>query len=525
MGRGVFPWKHHIVGIMGAMVSALLCAASASGATIKWTGGGDGTTWANGDNWGGTAPGAEDEARLETPTSAIQIGSETTVSNITAATTGSANVQLSVSANLNVAGAAKFATQSGATASIDQSAGKATIGGQLTLGGANANTVEWDVHGNGAEMEVNKVFAVTYRGNAACGLTVRDGATLNVTGTVDLGHEGANATTPAGTAYLKVLDGATATIADFAFTGTGYGVVDVSNATLTVTGAIRGNGGARAADGLERSTFSVWKGGKVIANEITFCQYQAHHEQMVQWEGSEVETGLIKISGYGQGGTGTASDILYVVNGGKLTVSGNVTVGNNGQGEFHANGGLININGTAIYVECVPDIYTTDSETGERTLTTQYAPSKLRIAGDAVFNAASADLKMNRSSDWGWREGRVALELQGGNFDATVKSLDWKAVANNPHQSIIAIVDSTGLTGLKVLNNVAFNSPLTVEPSALEGAQYGTYTILSWGGTATGLENITLQTEDTDNWKLNVRASERRIDITYQPKGLTIVVR
>ena len=525
MGRGVFPWKHHIVGIMGAMVSALLCAASASGATIKWTGGGDGTTWANGDNWGGTAPGAEDEARLETPTSAIQIGSETTVSNITAATTGSANVQLSVSANLNVAGAAKFATQSGAKASIDQSAGKTTIGGQLTLGGANANTVEWDVHGNGAEMEVNKVFAVTYRGNAACGLTVRDRATLNVTGTVELGHEGANANTPSGTAFLKVLDGATATIADLSFSHTGYGVVDVSNATLTVTGAIRGNGGARAADGLERSTFSVWKDGKVIANEITFCQYQAHHEQMVQWEGSEVETGLIKISGYGQGGTGTASDILYVVNGGKLTVSGNVTVGHNGQGEFHANGGEININGSTVYVECVPDIYTADSETGEMTITTQYAPSKLRIAGDAVFNAALADLKMNRTSDWGWREGRVALELQGGKFDATVKSLDWKAVANNPHQSIIAIVDSTGLTGLKVLNNVAFNSPLTVEPSALEGAKFGTYTILSWGGSATGLDNVTLAADASSNWKLRIRESERRIDLVYKPKGLTIVVR
>ncbi len=85
---------------------AIFAAATASGATIKWTGGGDGTTWGNGDNWGGTAPGAEDEARLEAPTTTIQIGSETTVSNITAATTGSANVQLSVSANLNVAGAA-----------------------------------------------------------------------------------------------------------------------------------------------------------------------------------------------------------------------------------------------------------------------------------------------------------------------------------------------------------------------------------------------------------------------------------
>ncbi len=251
----------HFGNIAGALFSALLCAASAtaSGATIKWTGGGDGTTWGNGDNWGGTAPGAEDEARLETPTSVIQIGSETTVSNITAATTGSANVQLSVSANLNVAGAAKFATQSGAKASIDQSAGKTTIGGQLTLGGANANTVEWDAHGEGTELEVNKVYAVTYRGNAPCGLTVRNGATLNVTGTVDLGHEGANATTPAGTAYLKVLDGATATIADFAFTGTGYGVVDVSNATLTVTGSIRGNGGSRAADGLERRFAPEWK--------------------------------------------------------------------------------------------------------------------------------------------------------------------------------------------------------------------------------------------------------------------------
>ena len=45
MGNDIFPRGNHIVGIMGAMVSALLCAASASGATIKWTGGGDGTTW------------------------------------------------------------------------------------------------------------------------------------------------------------------------------------------------------------------------------------------------------------------------------------------------------------------------------------------------------------------------------------------------------------------------------------------------------------------------------------------------
>ncbi|MBO7686954.1 MAG: hypothetical protein J6V72_11255, partial [Kiritimatiellae bacterium] len=106
---------------MGALFSALLCAASASGATIKWTGGGDGTTWANDDNWGGTAPGAEDEARLETPTSAIQIGSETTVSSITAGTTGTANVRLSIAADFTVAGAATFAAQSRAKASIDQS--------------------------------------------------------------------------------------------------------------------------------------------------------------------------------------------------------------------------------------------------------------------------------------------------------------------------------------------------------------------------------------------------------------------
>lgn len=36
MGRGVFPRKHHIVGIMGAMVSALLCAVMAgSGAFAR----------------------------------------------------------------------------------------------------------------------------------------------------------------------------------------------------------------------------------------------------------------------------------------------------------------------------------------------------------------------------------------------------------------------------------------------------------------------------------------------------------
>ena len=55
MGNDIFPRGNHIV---GALFWALLCAASASGATIKWTGGGDGTTWGNGDNWGGTAPGA-----------------------------------------------------------------------------------------------------------------------------------------------------------------------------------------------------------------------------------------------------------------------------------------------------------------------------------------------------------------------------------------------------------------------------------------------------------------------------------
>lgn len=42
MGNDIFPRGNHIV---GALFSALLCAASASGATIKWTGGGDGTTW------------------------------------------------------------------------------------------------------------------------------------------------------------------------------------------------------------------------------------------------------------------------------------------------------------------------------------------------------------------------------------------------------------------------------------------------------------------------------------------------
>ena len=76
-----------------------------------------------------------------------------------------------------------------------------------------------------------------------------------------------------------------------------------------------------------------------------------------------------------------------------------------------------------------------------------------------------------------------------------------------------------------MLNNVSFNSPLTVEPSALDGAKFGTYTILSWGGTATGLENITLAADASDHWKLKVHESERRIDLTYQPKGLTIIVR
>jgi len=484
-------------------------------ATITWNGAGDGTTWDMDGNWqGGVAPGEEDTARIESYAGDIVISSPTNVAALTAATTGSSHIHLFVQSDFTVAGEAKFATQNGAKATINQSAGKTTVGSKLTLGGTNSNTVEWDMHGASASLETPVLFAVQYRGAGSCGFVARDGATLTVTSKVDLGHEGGNANTPPGLGYLKVLDGASATVKDLVFVSSGYGQVDVSNATLTVTGTILGNGSADPVHGLDYSTVNVWKDGKVVASTIAFSQYTASHEQMVQWPGSDVQVATLKLAGYGQGGTGSATDCRYIVNGGTLTITGSPVVGSNGQGEMHLNGGTSTISGSNIRVDNVKD-----------TSTTQYEPSKLRLAGDAILSASNAKLWMNRVDDWTIRGGRVALELEGGMFDATVKGLEWATVASDPHQSIIAIVDETGLAGLKVKENVTFGSPLVVEPSALEGAPYGTYTILSWEGTATGLENVSLSPDASPQWKLYVLEAQKCIRLRHSPKRFMVVVR
>lgn len=501
-----------------AYFSAALCAPFALlGESVTWKGP-SGGLWGEPANWSTEAvPTGESDVTVDK--------TETTVSVASAAHAKSVNLKnqnanMSIAADMSVAGEFTVGAAGGKANAVDQSAGAVTVGGTLTLGKGNGTWAVWDAYGEGTSLSAAKVNAVEYRGAAACGLTVRDGATATISGTVELGHEGAKGATPPGTGYLKVLDGSDVTINTLYFVKSGHGLVDVSNATLTVTETIRGDGSAAPSLGLDYSTFNVWDGGVVNAKAIAYSQYKSWHEQMIQWPGSKVTTSEIRLSGENQGGTGHAGDIRYIVNGGELQVSGSVNVGCNGQAEFLMHGGTTEVTGS-VYVDNLRDVYDADGM-----LQTRYNPSKISFAGSAVFSASNGTLVMNaHDNPQKVRGGRVALELSGGLFDATVKKLDWVKVTQNPEQSILANLDRTGLAPLKVSGDVVFNTPITVVPTATKDAEAGDYPILVWGGSLSGAENVSLDESARARWKLAVDESGKRIVLRYRKPGLALIVR
>ena len=50
-------------------------------ATITWNGGGDGSTWSDCDNWGGSCPGSADDAVIDTAVT-VKITAATTINSL-----------------------------------------------------------------------------------------------------------------------------------------------------------------------------------------------------------------------------------------------------------------------------------------------------------------------------------------------------------------------------------------------------------------------------------------------------------
>jgi len=320
------------------IVSALIIAGTQARADRTWSGLGQTPDWHVPENWSDTTVPTTDDAVTVKPTAATTVAI-TQDAEAKSLSVGNDNVNLALSADLSVTGDLILGSVAAKTNLVDQDDCTVSVGATLKLGGGNSNNARWDIHGTNAVLTANKLYAVTYRGNCRSGLTVRDGATVTITSGIDFGHEGAKDTTPPGTAYLDIRDGGSLTTTNYIFCNSGYGLCDVSNATLTVSNIMKGNGSAAPALGLNYSTVNFWNGARVTIKALTYSEYIACNEQVIQWPGSTVNITTLKLSGTGQGGTGSAVNNRYIVNGGNLTMSSSMVIGSNGQAELLLEGG------------------------------------------------------------------------------------------------------------------------------------------------------------------------------------------
>lgn len=494
-------------------------------ADCVWNSASDGSSWHDSQNWqSGSIPRIVDTVYAYTavPGDGITVAAPAYAKEIKAKA-----VNWSVSTNLTVATKILFGTDSGNSGNIRQTGGVIRAH-EVWLGNANNNTFALDVSGTGTVFSATTMNTCRYNGNSArATVDIHDGAELRGD-TFFMSREGGASNRGPAQSWLNLYDGGTATFGILYFASGGYGHVSVSNATLNVTDTLYGNSGGMAVG---PSGIDVYDGGRVNVHAILFSQYTSSNEYMTQWPGSTVHVGeFIKLSGAGHGGTGSSTNIVYTVRGGVLDVVDGVSVGANGQAEMRLEGGttIIHKNFSLDNVwDLTANVVLTNENQSVVTntvVTRRYAPSLLRIANDAVFSLPNGIFRL-----YGWsRGGRIALELEGGEFEASVQTIEASAVEKAHGFTIRPIVTETGLAPFRVTGDVnLLDNTVVVDPSIMGNAPRGIYTLLAWNGALTGSsETPFVLSEDADSaqWRLDVDRENKRVLLRYTPPRTVILL-
>ena len=508
---------------------------AASADTAVWSGAAD-ASWHTAENWDIGVPGAFTTANVGTTSGdGIEITSSAVCSNLWLTTTGGngKTSTLHISADLAVDNEFIAAYGNSSECTVEQTAGIVAIGKQLYLGNSSGNECSYELSGAGTVLTVPTVSMTRYKASGlndlAIGrLTVRDGATLNVTTKLNVAGQGyVSEKQPASEGTLEVLDGAVATVKDLYYSAGGVGTVVVSNATLTVTGTASSS--PTRNENQPPTKILVYDGGVLTVNSFVVGLYTSCNEFIEQHPGSRVECSSLKLAGAGQGGAGTDTNEVYRVLGGTLTVTGDTTIGNNGQARMELEGGTVAMKN--VYLDALNDVTKTVVSTNEldvvetnTVVTTVYEPSVLRFAGDSD-TTVTGTLYLHGK----YRGARIALETEGGAFHANIQKIDT-ITPNSAHvkTSLITKVAPDGLAALEVVGDVKLRYPLVVAPEALEGARYGKYTILQWGGSLTlsgDTAGIVLSDEvDPLLWGLIVDAANKKVVLNYRQPATLIQV-
>ena len=479
--------------------------------SYTWSGAGDGRLWSDPQNWTPNGiPGIADNATVgPVAEPGVLVSSAAKATKIELAKSGDTYVD--ITADVTTTGSLVAGLSSGKSAYVRQTGGSVTVGDTLHIGGANDNRSVWDVSGAGSTLTANTISICLYNGANSDGrLTVRDGATLNCPYRFYTARQGEGSGKAPSRGTFELLNGASATIGVLFLSNGGAGHVIVSNATLNVSGMNSSSSFSNAY----QTRMDVYDGGVVTASTtLKLCQYKSNYEYVAQWPGSAVTTPEIKLAGTDQGGTGTAHDIAWSVHGGTLNVSGDVTIGANGCATFNLDGGTTTIGGNLI-LDALRDVAGADP----------YDPSKLRLADDATLTV-NGQLCYNGKE----RGGRQTLVLEGGEFNASVKRLTAKTLSSPADAlTLQAVVTTTGLAPLNVVQDIDIKHPFTVVPSATEDAPFGKFDILTWGTTLTApAEGSFVLSEDVDAgvWRLTVDTEARKVTLQRRSPSTTVLIR
>ena len=166
-----------------AAVALFLGSLACFGQTKIWTGGGDGVSWANAANWGGTVPGPSDDVAItsgagsavvisvsDVAVRSIQCTKAFTISGRMLTLTSGASqfsgaLSISNNATLTVTGTASSVTASGATVAADSDfyaeSGGAIHLPNLTYVTNNSQNVTWRADGAGSLVDLSSVTNLT----------------------------------------------------------------------------------------------------------------------------------------------------------------------------------------------------------------------------------------------------------------------------------------------------------------------------------------------------------------------------
>jgi hypothetical protein len=481
-----------------AAAMAAVTAGAAAAQTLDWTNAGGDRRWNNPLNWNPQAVPAITNAvtigEAATPEASVLLADEPgACGNLTL---NSANGScLDVATNLTIGTLLLANDKQGR---FRQTAGAVTVTGALNMAYANFGKGLLSVSGeNSVFHDLGTISAARYYGAEAT-IRLENGATAIFEKNLTLNGQD-HATSPSVIDAIVRDGGRLQAVADFSLGG-GRPSITVSNATVEVGGSWWMNQAALA---------TIQSNAAVVVKALNMGQYRDCNALWIQEPGSEVvvRDGL-RITGAGQGGGNWATNNVYEMRGGLLIVTNGMNVANNGHGIFRQSGGVVEVRTGNIQLQ-------TQTSTGSDLV---LPVSSLELSQDAVFRHLGGTFYLG-GDPYNPAPGKVVI--RGTTPTMVVQALRFRASG-----VFSPLVGPDGVAPLTVAGNATFDAGCAVLPEALPGAVPGEQTILTWGGTGTTPQNLTLHADaDHARWKLVVDPAGKRVLLRYRDPGTAFLVR